>query len=82
MTQRSPAGGFGGGRCKPPNGARGGAPEANAFWQQSIENWLKSDLWVADYTPNSDPILIACYMITWFIMRRLRIHRVMGYDII
>ena len=24
-----------GGRCKPPN------PEANAFWQQSIENWLK-----------------------------------------
>ena len=31
----------GGGRCKPPSGARGGAPEANAFWQQSIENWLK-----------------------------------------
>ena len=30
-----------GGRCKPPNGVRGGAPEANAFWQQSIENWLK-----------------------------------------
>ena len=29
------------GRCKPPNGVRGGAPEANAFWQQSIENWLK-----------------------------------------
>ena len=30
-----------GGRSKPPNGVRGGAPEANAFWQQSIENWLK-----------------------------------------
>ena len=30
-----------GGRCKPPNGVRGGVPEANAFWQQSIENWLK-----------------------------------------
>ena len=22
-----------GGRCKPPSGVRGGAPEANAFWQ-------------------------------------------------
>ena len=29
-----------GGRCKP-HGVRGRAPEANAFWQQSIENWLK-----------------------------------------
>ena len=28
------------GRCKPPNGVRGGAPEANAFWQQSIENQI------------------------------------------
>ena len=33
--------GFGGGRCKPPKGVWGRAPEANAFWQQSIENWLK-----------------------------------------
>ena len=47
------------GRCKPPNGVRGRGPEANAFWQQSIENWLKIrslgrrlDI----YTPNSDPI--------------------------
>ena len=55
MIQPSPAGGLGA-----PNGARGGALEANAFWQQFIENWL----------------------ITWFIMRRLRIPRVMGYDII
>ena len=30
-----------GGRRKPPDGARGGAPEANAFWQQSIQIWLK-----------------------------------------
>ena len=30
-----------GGRCKPPGGVRGRAPEANAFWQQSIENWLE-----------------------------------------
>ena len=29
------------GCCKPPSGIRGRAPEANAFWQQSIENWLK-----------------------------------------
>ena len=27
-----------GGRCKPPSGVRGGAPEANAYWQQSTEN--------------------------------------------
>ena len=26
------------GRCKPPSGVRGGAPEANAYWQQSTEN--------------------------------------------
>ncbi len=29
------------GRWKPPGGIRGRAPEANAFWQQHIENWLK-----------------------------------------
>ena len=29
------------GRCKPPSGVRGRAPEANAFLQQSIENCLK-----------------------------------------
>ena len=28
------------GRCKPPSGARGGAPEANAYWQQSTENFV------------------------------------------
>ena len=29
------------GSWKPPGGVRGKAPEANAFWQQYIENWLK-----------------------------------------
>ena len=40
VTQPSPAGGLGW-CCKPPNGVRGRIPEANAFWQQSTENWLK-----------------------------------------
>ena len=40
VTKPCPAGVLGG-RSKPPNGVRGGAPEANAFRQQSIENWLK-----------------------------------------
>ena len=36
--QRLPAGGAG---SPPPGGVRGRSPEANAFWQQYIENWLK-----------------------------------------
>ena len=38
-TQPFPAGGLG--RCKPLSWVRGRTPEANSFWQQSIENWLK-----------------------------------------
>ena len=30
-----------GGALEAPGGVRGRAPEANAFWQQHIENWLK-----------------------------------------
>ena len=40
-----------GGRCKTPGGARGRAPEANAFWQQSIEIGVNSGLWITVYTP-------------------------------
>ena len=29
-----------GGCCKPPSGVRGGALEANAYWQQSTENFV------------------------------------------
>ena len=36
VTQPFPAGVWR--RCKPPGGVRGRAPEANAFWQQSLEN--------------------------------------------
>ena len=39
VTQPFPAGGLGG-AASPPAGS-GAEPEANAFWQQSIENWLK-----------------------------------------
>ena len=35
-TQRLTAGAL-----EAPVGVRGRAPEANAFWQQHIENWLK-----------------------------------------
>ena len=27
-------------RCKPPSGVRAGAPEANAYWQQSTEKFV------------------------------------------
>ena len=40
VTQLFAAGGVGG-AVSPRSGVRGGAPEANAFWQQSIENGLK-----------------------------------------
>ena len=52
MNQPFPAGGFGGG-CEPHSGVRGRAPEANAFWQSSIEKWLKTGLWVAVYSSKS-----------------------------
>ena len=39
MAQPSPAGGLGG--AVSPTTGSGAVPEANAFWQQSIENWLK-----------------------------------------
>ena len=37
VTQPFPAGGLGG-RCERPSGVRGGAPEANAFWNNFFEN--------------------------------------------
>ena len=37
VTQPFPAGGLAG-RCKPPSGVRGKAPEANAFWNKCFEN--------------------------------------------
>ena len=41
VTQPFPAGGLGE-RCKRgPGQSPELCPEANAFWQQSIENWLK-----------------------------------------
>ena len=55
VTQPFPAGVWG--CCKPPNGVRGRAPEANGFWQNPLQINLKSGLFsVAVYTPNSDPI--------------------------
>ena len=39
MTQPFPAGAFGG--ALSPQQGPGRAPEANAFWQHCIENWLK-----------------------------------------
>ena len=36
VTQPFPPGGLG--RCKPPSGVRGRAPEANAFWQTYFAN--------------------------------------------
>ena len=44
------------GVCKPPSAARGRAPEANAFGNNLLKINLKSGLWIAVYTPNSDPI--------------------------
>ena len=40
VTQPNSAGVLGG-AVSPPSGVRGRAPEANEFWQQSFENWLK-----------------------------------------
>ena len=57
VAQPSPAGGFGG-PVSPPAGS-GAEPrrQANAFWQQSIENWLKNQVSVSPTTPLiSDPI--------------------------
>ena len=41
MTQPFPAGGFRGAVSPPAGSEPGRAPEGNAFWQQSIENWPK-----------------------------------------
>ena len=42
VAQPNSAGGLGGAVGPPPAGScMGRAPEANEFWQQSIENWLK-----------------------------------------
>ena len=67
VTQPFPAGVWG--RCKPPSGVRGRAPEANAFWQKSFTNFnLKSGLFlVAVYTHNSDPISD----VHWLVRRKI-----------
>ena len=40
VTQPNSAGGLGG-AVSPPAGSGAEPPDANKFWQQSIENWLK-----------------------------------------
>ena len=55
VAQPSPAGGLGG-VVSPPTGSGAEPRRQTHFGNNLLKIGWKSGLWVADYTPNSDPI--------------------------